>query len=187
MRSGTTRIYTASIGDVSPLVMAAVRRKLADVFDAEVLSHSPAFEPAIAFDYSRNQYNSTSMLQALYDELPNDASKLIGITDLDLFAPVFTFVFGEAQLGGRVALASSFRLRTSFYGLSEDPELLLERMEKEAVHEIGHTFGLVHCSNPRCVMHVSTAAEEVDLKLVKLCQNCRAPILASKASKTPPI
>jgi len=177
MNAGQIRIYVASIGEVSPPVVSAVGRKLADVFDAEVLKHNPSFEPAVAFDRSRNQYSSTILLEALYREPTDDNAKLIGITDLDLFAPVFTFVFGEAQLGGRVALASSFRLRNSFYGLPDDPDLLLERLEKEAIHEIGHTFGLVHCNDPRCVMHVSTAAEEVDLKLVELCRACREPIL----------
>ena len=94
------------------------------------------------------------------------------MTNLDLFVPVLTYVFGEAQLEGKAAVVSSFRLRDELYGLPKNPDKLKERLEKEAVHELGHTFSLIHCPNPRCVMYTSTYAEEIDFKSKDFCNSC---------------
>jgi archaemetzincin len=96
-----------------------------------------------------------------------------------LFIPIFTFVFGEAQLGGRAALVSVRRLRQEFYGLAPDKAMLYARAEKEVLHELGHTLGLVHCRSFECVMRFSNSIEEVDLKSSDFCESCGA--LARKA------
>jgi len=127
---------------------------------------------AFAFDASRDQYGSRPVLAALLRERADGAEKVLGITGLDLFVPVLTFVFGEAQLSGRAAVVSSCRLANEFYGMRPDPEALQERIEKEAVHELGHTFGLVHCPDGLCVMRSSTYVEELDLKDVGFCMEC---------------
>jgi archaemetzincin len=170
---GRPEICVAVIGSVSSTIIGTLENRIADVFGSDVYRHYPAFDLDVALDPTRKQYDSTRLLQALHAELPDGASKLVGITDVDLFVPIFTFVFGEAQLNGRVALASTFRLRNSFYGLPEDDTLLADRLVKEAVHELGHTFGLIHCSNPTCVMHVSPDVDEVDVKDAALCGQCR--------------
>jgi len=87
--------------------------------------------------------------------------------------PMLTFVFGQAQLGGRVAIVSLARLRQEFYGLPADPILVRERAVKEALHEMGHAFGLVHCVDPLCAMSLSTQVEQVDAKLPDVCPSCR--------------
>jgi len=92
---------------------------------------------------------------------------------VDLFVPVLTYVFGEAQLDGKAAVVSTFRLREEFFGLDADPKLERTRLLKEAIHELGHTFGLIHCRNYDCVMHSSTSVEEVDLKPTDFCEDCR--------------
>ena len=91
---------------------------------------------------------------------------------MDLYIPVLTYVFGEAQLNGIAAVVSSFRLRDELYGLPKNPKRLKERLEKEAVHELGHTFGIVHCRDPECIMYSTTYAEEIDFKSINLCKIC---------------
>jgi archaemetzincin len=59
------------------------------------------------------------------------------------------------------------------------PQLLVERLAKEAVHEIGHAYGLVHCDSERCVMGRSPAVREVDSKSSELCAECRARVEAA--------
>jgi archaemetzincin len=113
------------------------------------------------------------ILAELLGRLPSPDAKLIAVTDVDLYIPVLTFVFGEAQLKGAVAVASSHRLHNSFYGLPEDDGLFLSRLEKEVVHELGHTFNLKHCENYSCVMHSSTYVEDIDLKKPEFCGECR--------------
>ena len=98
---------------------------------------------------------------------------VLGVTGSDLFMPVFTFVLGEAYLGGRAAVISTFRLDDQRYGLARNPELLATRLLKEAVHELGHCHGLVHCHDSKCVMYAAGGVEEVDLKSAELCFACR--------------
>jgi archaemetzincin len=170
------RIRIASIGAVPPDLMALLERRLSEIFGVGIGRHEITFEPRIALDPERNQYDSTKLLEALYAELPNGDAKTVGVTNVDLFVPVFTFVFGEAQLHGRAAVASMFRLHNSFYGFPDDHELMAERMVKEVVHELGHTFGLIHCANPNCVMHASPGVEEVDVKGADFCRTCRGAL-----------
>jgi archaemetzincin len=130
------------------------------------------FDPETAYDRSRGQYNSRVLLKLLLADPGHDASKVIGVTSVDLFTPVLTHVFGEGQLDGRVAVVSAHRLRPEAYGLPEDEGLVFSRLETETVHELGHTFGLLHCFEPSCVMHASTYVEEIDLKSPEFCTDC---------------
>lgn len=129
-------------------------------------------DPSFAFDLYRNQYNSTSVISAFVRQFEKHEGKVLGITSIDFFVPVLTYVFGEAQLDGPIAVVSTYRLDDTLYGLPDNPKLLKERLIKEVVHELGHTFGLIHCHDYRCVMHSSTAVEEIDMKSERFCPAC---------------
>jgi archaemetzincin len=131
-------------------------------------------DPPVAWDSRRMQYYSTAILKQLSQLVPGAlTSRCLALTDIDLFVPVLTFVFGEAQLSGCYAVVSTHRLREEFYGLPTNAPLLLERAIKEAVHELGHTMGLRHCSDWRCVMASTHAVEKLDLKSAEFCPRCR--------------
>jgi archaemetzincin len=132
----------------------------------------PWFDPEDSFDPSRGQYNSTRLLELLLGTGAAVGRKVLGVTSVDLFIPILTYVFGEAQLDGTAAVVSTHRLVAEAYGLKPDEALLRDRLAKEAVHELGHTFGLVHCADARCVMHASTYVEEIDLKSELFCAAC---------------
>jgi archaemetzincin len=129
------------------------------------------FDTSFALDASRNQYYSTAILQRMERAADPDARNL-GVTACDLFVPVLTFVFGEAQLDGNCAVVSTARLADEHYGLPPNPTLLRERLVKEAAHELGHTFGLRHCVDWRCVMSSSHAVERLDIKGIEFCRDC---------------
>ena len=131
------------------------------------------FDHSYAYHPERHQYHSSQILLGVKNLIPTDQDKVLAVTDLDLFIPILTFVFGEAQLDGPTAVISTFRLRPEYYGLPKNSELVLDRMIKESVHEIGHTFGLVHCWNSGCVLNVSTYVEEIDLKNAEFCPDCK--------------
>jgi len=123
-------------------------------------------------DPSRQQYHSTLLLVKLLEHAGEGESKLLGITAYDLFIPILTFVFGQAQLNNRAAVFSSFRLHNEFYGLPASGNVLRQRILKEALHELGHTFGLRHCTTRPCVMNSSTYVEDIDLKPRDFCLPC---------------
>ncbi len=145
--------------------------------------------PAHTYDAVRRQHSSRVMLAWLAGRVSSNSDssgpgppdpglpdfrapglpdRVLGVTDVDLFIPVLTFVFGEAQLGGRAAVVSLARLTEA-----ADASSLAARFCKEAVHEMGHTFGLVHCAAPACVMSRSPGLRAVDLKEDRLCADCR--------------
>lgn len=136
-----------------------------------ILDASAMLEPG------RRQYHSTAILRAMIPLAPDPDVRLLGVTDLDLFVPVLTFVFGEAQLGGNCALVSMHRLREEFYGLPPNPALAAGRLVKEALHELGHTFGLRHCPDWQCAMASSHIVERLDLKDTAYCDACRSVVI----------
>ncbi|HXE75767.1 MAG TPA: archaemetzincin family Zn-dependent metalloprotease [Candidatus Xenobia bacterium] len=160
--------------------LAELAAELARAFGVPCSVRAEALDARFAFDPARRQYHSTAILQRL-EPLANDDIRLLGVTSLDLFVPVLTFVFGEAQLDGRCALVSFCRLREEFYGLPPRDDLLRERLLKEAVHELGHTFGLRHCDDWNCVMASTHAVERLDVKSAAFCPACRR-VLAKRGA-----
>jgi archaemetzincin len=128
------------------------------------------------FSIDRRQYYSTQIIAEVI-KLTNDYDgKILLVTDVDIFVPALTFVFGEAQLNGKHCILSVCRLHEEFYSGISDEKLLLERTIKEALHELGHNFGLRHCIDWDCVMHSSNGIEEVDIKGNTYCRECRSAI-----------
>jgi archaemetzincin len=162
------------LGDLSATLSAIFK------LPTSLLSKPLALEEG--YDAVRNQFNSTWILSRLLEQVPHESCKVLGITSVDLYVPVLTFVFGEAQLDGKAAVVSSFRLRDELYGLPKNPEKLKERLEKEAIHELAHTFGLIHCREPECVMYSVTYAEEIDFKSKNFCKTCSALLENKKRS-----
>lgn len=140
-----------------------------------------AVRPSDAFDQARGQYSSTKILKWVLQDLPPDSHKILSLTDCDLFIPVLTFVFGEAQLGGKGALVSTARLRVNLNGLATPPPVFRARLLKECIHELGHTFGLVHCASPSCVMSRSNTVLDVDTKSTELCRKCNVHLRTLQA------
>lgn len=132
--------------------------------------------PPYAYDRARRQYNSTLLLEYLALSKPRGYAKYLGVTDADLYAGGLNFVFGEAILNGEDAVVSLHRLRPEFYGEPPNRRLFEARVLKEAVHELGHTFGLTHCRNPECVMSFSNSIIDTDVKKAQPCLKCQVKL-----------
>jgi archaemetzincin len=162
------------VGPIGQPVIAAIGERITEKYDADVdvLPEMPV--PDGAFDAGRKQFSSSVILQRLAGGGPTDAYRLFGVTECDLFIPMLSFVFGQAQLNGRVALLSLARLQQEFYGLPGDATVLIERAIKETLHELGHTFGLLHCLDKECPMSLSTTVQLLDNKRSTYCAGCSA-------------
>jgi archaemetzincin len=171
-------IYLVPLGEVRDDYLRILVESIEEQFGLPV-TIAPNHElPLYALDPVRQQYNSNLILKRLLDESSPDAIKILGITDVDLFNPIFSFVFGEAQFQGKCAVVSSYRLRGNpEHTLPPGCPPLLNRLEKEVIHELGHTFGLRHCSDPDCVMKYSVGLACADRKFSFFCPACRELVL----------
>ncbi len=167
------RIMVTGIDPINVELLSVACDVIEVRFDAVCLFEEPLAAPESAYDPGRGQYRSDVLLGYLRLLTPERVEKLIALTELDLYVPGLNFVFGQAELGGRDALVSVARLRPEFYGDAPDPLLFHARVRKEVVHELGHTYGLEHCPDPRCVMSFSNSIVDVDRKSSQFCERCR--------------
>jgi archaemetzincin len=172
MTGETGFIDLMAADEVEDRLVMVLASCLSTTFGAPTRRRGPLPEPAGALDAERAQYSSPVLLQELAGCVADDTLRLLGITERDIFMPALTFVFGQAQLGGKVALVSLARLRQEFYRIPADPLMCMERACKEAMHELGHTFGLTHCAERTCVMSLSHTIQHVDLKAAGFCRSC---------------
>ena len=166
-------IYLKTIGLVKPTILENLVKSLDMLFPFQSKLIVDEENPLFAFEPKRDQYYAKKMIEKLAGELPLDCEKLVGITDVDLCTPVLTFVYGEAQLSGNVAVVSLNRLRQEFYYLPHNDALLVERLLKECIHELGHCYGLFHCHNSKCVMCFSNSIISIDNKEKNFCVGCK--------------
>jgi len=167
-------VYIVRLGEVESSHLTVISESLQEHFGLEAKIIEDRTILPSALDAARKQYNSNLILKKLLDILPADALKILGVTDFDLFSPIFSYVFGEAQFGGKCAVISTFRLRGHPDGkILQGCPPLVSRIEKEAIHELGHTFGLRHCADPDCVMHYSVGVQCADRKFAFFCPACR--------------
>jgi len=158
-------------GTIETEVMTALKQGIRNAFGKEAVVPDPAEDPAYALDKERGQYLASSILKRLSGAVEYAGyERVLMVVDLDLYAANANFVFGEAA--GRVAVVSIARLKESFYGLEDDTALFLKRAATEAVHELGHTYGLGHCYTAPCAMFFSNSIVDTDRKNPFFCRAC---------------
>lgn len=173
-----TRIKPADWSHVGPL-----SRAIESAFGARTTVETSSIEIAGVYDASLGQHHCSALLREIAQIYAGRPGKILGVTEVDLAVPVFEFVFGEAVLGGKYSVISSFRLKNELYGLPPDPQLTVERLIKEAIHELGHNYGLIHCFNPHCVMNPSTFVEQIDAKSRRFCRSCQKQLDSSENNR----
>ncbi len=169
------------MGQVPGMTLKVIAGNIAGCLDlvVDILPGVPLHQTA--FHPSRDQYNAAVIIEYL-ESMENIAhGKILGILGVDLFLPIFTHVFGDARMGGRAGAMSLFRLsrrpnenplKISASEMLRPENLAMERGAKVALHEIGHLFSLIHCSDPECVMHFSGGIDHLDRLPLYFCKSC---------------
>ena len=166
------RIFLAPV-NISKHLLEIIFNNLSNYLVEDIIPINLTFELESLFSPERNQYYSTGFLKQAIDKTKDFDGKVIILTSLDIFIPVLTFVFGEAQLNGKHSVVSICRLYEEFYANEGREDLLIERASKEILHELGHNLGLIHCIDWDCVMHSSNSVEEIDIKGEFFCNSCK--------------
>jgi len=166
------KLHLLPVGNPDARLLEWLRQALFEKFRVPADVLSPALDPAFALHAERQQFHSSEMLYAMQRYVDKDTWRLLGVTERDLYIPILTFVFGEAQMGGSAAIVSYHRLTQEFYGLPPDLDLLANRLLIESVHELGHTLRLTHCDDFQCAMAPSHAVEYIDIKDSGFCEDC---------------
>ena len=168
------KIGILPVGQVGSEVLLELAQGLPRIFPDTVCSVivEPLSISAEAFVKRRNQYNSSIILNELRTHAlgAGGFDRFLGVVDVDVFASGLNYVFGEAYTPGKACLVSLWRLKPSFYGEAAGKDVYLQRVLKEAVHELGHTLGLQHCHRSSCVMRFSNSIFDTDRKQTLFCE-----------------
>jgi archaemetzincin len=170
-------ICLVALGEVDKGILSFLQPELEKVFEKQVKIAEALEHPDYAYNPKRDQYHSSEILEKMKKVKFEGCDRVLGIGDVDMYVPSLNFVFGEADFYDRVAVISLVRLRQGYYGLPEDNKLFQKRALKEAVHELGHTYGLRHCPDPKCVMHFSNSLKDTDIKSHIFCTECKPKLI----------
>jgi archaemetzincin len=177
MEKGTlsrVAIALVSVGPVSRDLLTWLADRMAERLRQDVIVGEGIPLPDDGYDPRRRQYLGEAILDALRAAPHPTAGRVLGLTEADCYAPGLNFIFGQATPNGRKAFVALPRLRSHRrYGLEEDADPFRRRALKECVHELGHTWGLRHCRDPRCVMHFSNSLLDTDAKGTAFCSRCQ--------------
>jgi archaemetzincin len=168
------RITLVPIGAIEPEILVQLKQSLEQTYASMVEIGPQRVKPDYAYNPRRGQYLASLILNAINEFAAE--GKMLGVVDIDLYAPGLNFIFGQADIKRGIAVISLCRLRQEYYGLAQDKGLFSLRAMKEAIHEIGHTHGLMHCPDEGCVMHFSNSLADTDRKEDSLCQKCRSKL-----------
>ncbi len=167
-------IYIQPVGEIGKEIVGYLATRLERIFGYPCKVAQPTRVPDSSYSADREQYNAEVLIAGMTEKTPVDAKRLLGVVDVDLFVPGLNFVFGLAA--GNAAIISLTRLRPEYYGEKKNESLFRERALKEAIHELGHTFGMRHCPDIRCIMHFSNRLEDTDIKGPGFCKACSIKI-----------
>jgi len=167
------KIKLISFGYFEKGLLDKVVKDVEHEFQLPVKTKEGHLDLSLFYEPSRRQYDGFRLLKEIDSGFAKETNKTLGLFNVDLYIPILTYIFGQAYLNGRAGIVSLYRLRNERYGIFKDEKILVNRFRKEVIHELGHTFGLIHCFDPSCVMRSSTYVEDIDQKEHQLCRNCK--------------
>ena len=171
------KICLLALNEIDSILLKKLSTDLEKIFGRRVEISKNLLDLEFAYNPERRQYYSSVILEKLPNIAPEACERLLALVDVDLYVPELNFVFGEADIEKKMAVISTKRLKPEYYGLPEDTKLFGDRVLKESVHELGHTYGLGHCPDKKCVMHFSNSLIDTDIKSPFFCEDCKKKLM----------
>lgn len=154
------------LGDIDEDIIDALKQELKEKnFVVRVFSKMSI--PKTSLNFYRKQYNA----EVIVDVLRKMEGNVIGLTNVDLYAKSLNFVFSLVEYDGP-AIISTYRMNPIFYKERSNFDLLINRLVKEILYCVGRIHGLSECPNPKCLMHKSRSASDLDYKEDNFCKDC---------------
>lgn len=167
------RIILKPLAQIDSQILEILKQNLEQIFNCPVETKAVTLSLDYAYNPKRRQYLAPQLLASLRGFSKEPGDRCLVIVDVDLYSPGLNFIFGEADIGSRMAIVSLYRLKPERYGLAQDEKLFQGRAIKEAVHELGHIYYLSHCQDVKCVMHFSNSLADTDIKRTSFCPKCQ--------------
>ena len=168
------KIILLLLSEMNECLVEILKKHLEQTFNRQVDVRRKNSNLEYAYEADRKQYNSPRILSRLQRIKRGDGDKILGVVDLDLYSAGYDFVYGEAKPSSGAATLSIYRLHSKNYSGKTVSKIFQERVIREALHEVGHLYGLGHCVNATCVMRACTCLSEVDAAGNKFCSECTA-------------
>ena len=186
-----SEIYIVPIGDVDEAYLQPLVPELEKRFKTKVhlaLDKRMPDPVDYAYDHESGKYIGMYIMSELIKvDVPADA-KILGVINVDIFVhrSVDEFLFGQSQFGksSKAALISTYRMDPlSYVGGKRNDKLLVQRMVKEAVHELGNVFGVRNCAEEECAMYLPKKLRDLDKKSDSFCLICQKEFRALKQAE----
>jgi len=166
------RVGIIPIGEVPVILSQTIAAHISGYLDLSAIILPGLENFTDSFNENRLQYDVAKTLKKLESIREKSIDKILGILTVDLYVPIFSYVFGEAKQGGKAAVISLYRLGKDTPGKAQPSPTVLERAAKVALHELGHLYNLFHCENEHCLMHFSGGLQDLDSSPLYFCRYC---------------
>lgn len=162
-------------------IVKSTREYLAAFYGLEVRAGEPIDASSIPPAHRRDSRGFGEQIRTRYvlDSIlvvrrPPDALVWLALTSLDLYPrDDWNFVFGQALPSEGVGVWSMARYGDPDASATEK-QVALSRTLRTASHEVGHLFGMAHCTIFHCLMNGSNSVPELDARPLELCPVCLA-------------
>lgn len=170
-------IYLVPAGNVDGKVVETIRRDLPKILPMAVRIEISPREKILesSYDHSRKQYDADVILKDISKRtyLDTRVESALVITDVDIYSSGADFVLGVSDKSKLTGLISLERLRNEFYGQKPDNKIFLQRVMRQAAHEMGRAWGLSDCQDKKCAMHSSDKLEDITKNRILFCHDCK--------------